>query len=127
MRALPFELFRRRLRRVGKPQRGAVVMGDGEPETLRQKSEAGNGGGRYEFAERFGLHEGRLAGGPGDEPVGPDRDVVDPAMLWIGGERAGFALCIGGDDLAVVAATDDAFVVGCGREDRAGMDRDPSW
>ena len=34
MRALPFELLRRGVARVRVPERGAVVMRDGEPEAL---------------------------------------------------------------------------------------------
>ena len=84
MRALPFELFRRRPRGVGKPQRGAVVVRDRQPKALRQESEPADGRRRFEFAQLLGLHERRLAGRPGDRAVGSERDVIDPAMLGVG-------------------------------------------
>ena len=125
MRALPFELFRRGLRRVGKPQRGAVVMRDGKPKALRQEGEPADGRRRFEFAQLLGLHEGRLAGRPGDRAVGRQRDMIDPAMFRIGRERAGLALRVGRDHAAVVAAADDALAIGGRGEDRAVMDGDP--
>ena len=54
-------------------------------------------------------------------PFGPTRDVIDPAMLWVDGENRALALRVGGHDLAVVAAGDDALAVRRRRQDRAGV------
>ena len=72
----------------------------------------------------MGLHERRLAGRPGDRPVRPERDMIDPAVLCVGRQRAAFAIRIGLDHLAIVAAADDALAVGGRGEDRAAMHRD---
>src|ERR1700733_1180700 len=122
VRALPFEEFRGGRRRVRKPERSAVVMGDGKPETLGQESKCADGGGCLKLAQRLSLHERRLAGGPSDRPIRSERDVIDPAAFRVGGDRADFTCGAGRHDFAVVAAADDAFVVCCRGEDRRAGD-----
>ena len=52
------------------------------------------------------------------------RDIVDPAPLGVGREHRGFALGVQRDDLAVIAAGDDAFAVGRRAQDGAAVDGD---
>ena len=107
MRALPFELFGFGLRCVGKPQRGAVIVRDGEPETFRQEGEPAHRRRRLEGAKLLRLYEGRFTGRPGDSAIGTNRDMIDPAVLRVGRYGAAFAADVGLDNFAVVAARDD--------------------
>ena len=118
---LPFEPFRRRLRRIRKPQRRPVVVRDREPKALWQKGEAADGRGCLEFAQVLRLREGRLAGRPGDGAVRAERDVIDPAPLRVSGERAALAYGIRLHHFAIVAAADDTRTVGRRRKDRASV------
>ena len=118
MRALPDQRLRLGAGRVGKPERGAVVMRDRKPKTFRRKGEPRDCGScieRPHLAFRR-PHEGGLAGRPGDGAVGPERDVIDPAFLLVGRDNGVLAGLLGRNDLAVVAAGDDALAVGCARE-----------
>ncbi len=108
-------------------------MRDGEAETFGQEGQPADGRRRLElprllaFVFSAGLHERSLAGRPGDRAVRPERDLVDPSALRIGGERLAFALGIGRDQLAVVTAGDDALAVGrCGKNG-AAMGVDAPW
>ena len=88
MRALPLQRLGRGLG-VRKPQRRAVVVRDREPEALRREGEPADGRGRRRalLLALAGAHEGVLAGRPGDRAGGPDRDVIDPAALGVGGDE----------------------------------------
>jgi hypothetical protein len=50
--------------------------------------------------------------------------MIDPAVLWVGGNGAARAADIGLHDFAVVAARDDDGLAHSRRQDRAAMDRD---
>ncbi len=82
MRALPFELLRGGAGGVGKPERAAVVMRDGQAEAFRRKRQPGDRRGRFECAllAFAGEHMRGLAGRPGDRAVRrrapPDRPSV---------------------------------------------------
>ena len=108
-------------------------MRDGEAETFGQEGQPADRRRRLElprflaFVLSAGLHERGLAGRPGDRAVRPERDLIDPAALWIGGKRLAFALGIGRDQLAVVTAGDDALAVGRCREDGAAVGVDAPW
>ena len=90
VRALPLQHLGRGLR-VRKPQRHAVVVGDGEPQPLGREGKPADGRGHVERARLAlaGLHEGRLAGRPGDRAVRTERDVIDPAALGVGRDELG--------------------------------------
>ena len=113
-------------RHVGKPQRHAVVMGDRKPQALRRKGEATDRRGHIEglVLALAAADEGRLAGRPRHRAIGMQRDIVDPAPLCIGGEYRRLALCVQRDDLAVIAAGDDALAVGHRAEHGAAVDGD---
>ena len=68
-------------------------------------------------------HVRDLARRPGDRAVGTERDLIDPALLVVGGEHAMLAVGVGRDELAVVAAGDDALAVRGAGEDAAAVDR----
>src|SRR5665213_239621 len=92
MRALPVENLRLGARRIGKPERGAVVMRDGEAKAFRRKTQTRDGRRGLETAY-FTLFRAPsckylrgLAGRPGDGAVGPERDLIDPTFLVVGGE-----------------------------------------
>ena len=99
-------------------------MGDGETKAFWQEGKPADGGRRFEAAQFLRLHEGGLAGGPRHRAVGPDRDMIDPAMLWVRRNGAACAADIGFHDFAVVAARDDDELAHGRRQDRAAMDRD---
>ena len=63
-------------------------MRDGEPKALRREGQPGDGRRRLERARLAlaGEHMRGLAGRPGDRAVGPERDLIDPAFLVVGGE-----------------------------------------
>ena len=93
MRAGPFQDLRAS-RHVGKPQRHAVVMRDRKPHAFRCERQPADG--RRDF-EEFLLalsvaNERDLAGRPRHRAVRMQRDIVDPAPFWVGGERRGHAL-----------------------------------
>src|SRR5262249_47583120 len=69
-------------------------------------------------------HECLFARRPGDGAARPDRHVVDPAVLGIGREDDALSLRVGRHDLAVVAAGDDAALIGGRGEDGPAVDRD---
>ena len=98
-------------------------MGDGEPQAFGKKSEAAHRRRRLECAQIFGLYTGDLAGGPGDDTVGAERDMVDPALFRVARQHSACAVDVGRNDSAVVTARDDALAVGCGVEDGAAVDR----
>src|SRR5262249_13372847 len=68
--------------------------------------------------------EGVFTGRPGDRAVRAERDVIDPAALWVLPDHARLAGCVERDDLAVVAAGDEAITVTRAREDAAVMHGD---
>ena len=106
--------------RIRKPERGAVVVRDREPEAFRQEGEAADGRGRLEFAQSpCACANAVLPADQATAPLGPERDMIDPAMLRVGGESSALALGIGRDHFAVVAAADDALLVGRRGKDRA--------
>ena len=89
-------------------------MRDREAKALRRKGQAGHRRRRLEVA-LFALACDDMrdfARRPGDRAVRPERDLIDPALLVVGGERVMFAVRIGRDELAIVAAGDDALAVG---------------
>src|SRR6516162_4068555 len=105
-------------------------MGYGEPHPLRRKGEPADGG-RYFEASRLALarkHEGLPAGRPCD--IGgwanrrPERDMIDPAPLGVGGDDLMGAVVPRGDDVAVIAAGEDTRAVTRCREDGAAMHHD---
>src|ERR1019366_8530504 len=126
MRALPFEILRGRTGRIGKPERGAVVVRDGETKAFRRESKPRHRRWRFERAQRalFSANEGGLARRPGDGAIGPERHLIDPAPLVVGGDNLVLAVGIGGDQLAVVAAGNDAGAVGYAGEDATLMHED---
>ena len=122
MRALPGECLRRGLR-VRKPERHAAVVRDRDAQALRREREPA---GARRQVERFHLalgvaHEGLLAGRPCHRAVRPERDAIDPAVLRVGRKRLDRSGRICRDDLAVIAAGDDAIAVGHGRQNAATM------
>src|SRR6478609_5299989 len=66
----------------------------------------------------------RLAGRPGEGAVGMQRHRVDPAPLRIGRQQRHLTLGVERDDLAVVAAHDEALAGGGRGEDAAAVDSD---
>ncbi len=104
-------------------------MRDGEPKAFRQENEPADARGRLELPRLLvlvfaRLHEGGLAGRPGDGAVGTKRDLVDPAMFRIGPKRLALALGIGRDHFAVVAPGHHALAVGGRAKHRAAMNVD---
>src|SRR5215469_9121205 len=72
------------------------------------------------------MHIGGFAGGPGDNAIRPERDMVDPAVFRVACQDTACALGVSGDDFAIVAGGDDAAVVGHRCEDRPAMGADPA-
>ena len=111
VRSFPFEKIRLRVG-VGKPERGAVVVGDGETVAFRRKDEAAHGGGRRPLLHAAlavaRLH--RFSGRPGDRAVRAAGDSVDPFPLFVA-ERFDFAARRCRDDAPVIAAGDQAAAV----------------
>src|SRR6478735_3956982 len=101
-------------------------MRDRDAEPLRRKGEATDGRGRIEgfFLRLAAAHERSLAGRPGEGAVGMQRNAVDPAALGISRENRGLALGVECNDLAVVAAGDNARTVRRRAEDAAEMHLD---
>ena len=126
VRALPLQHLRRSLG-VRKPERHAVVVGDGQTHAFRREGQAANGGLHLDRARLAlaGLHESLFAGRPGHRTVGARGDVIDPAALRVGRNRPAFALRIGREHLAVIAAGNDRDAVGRGRQNAAPVDRQP--
>ena len=125
MRAGPFQKFRLR-RHVGKPQRHAVVMRDRHAQAFRRERQPADGRGRIEgfLLALAAADERRLARRPRHRAIGMQRDIVDPAPLGVGREHRDLALGVERDDLAVIAAGDDARAVGRRAQDGAAMDGD---
>src|SRR5580704_5996637 len=124
MRPLPFKFFRRGLRCIREPKRGAVVMGDGKAEAFWQEGQSADGRRSFELAQLLGLHESGLAGRPGNGSVWSKCEMIDPAMFCIGGERAHLALYVRRNDFAVIAASDDTLAIAGRRENGSGVDVD---
>ena len=115
-----------RRRHVGKPQGHAVVMRDRKPQALWRERQPADGRGHL---ERFLLvlaaaDKGGLAGRPREGAIGMQRDIVDPAPLCVGREQRDLALGVERNELAVIAAHDEARPVGSRAEDAAAMDGD---
>ena len=125
MRAGPFQKFRLR-RHVGKPQRHAVVMGDRYAQSLGRERKPADGRGRIEtfFLALAAADERGLAGRPGRGAIGMQRDVIDPAPFCVGRQHRDLALGVKRDDLAIVAAGDDALAVRRRTQNGAAMDGD---
>ena len=113
---------------VRKPERGAVVMRDGEAKALRRESQSADGRGQVErlFGALAGAHEGLLAGRPGERTAGADRHVIDPPALAVGRNHLAFALRVARHHLAVIAAGDHALGIRARAENRAAVHRNPA-
>ena len=125
MRAGPFQEFRLR-RHVGKPQRHAVVMRDGNAQALWRKRQSTDGRGHVEgFVFALPLRTNAVL--PADHATAPSgcsatlsiqrrlASVASTVTLAFGIER---------DQLAVVATGDDTLAVGCRAQHRAAMNGD---
>ncbi len=125
MRALPIEQFGRRIG-IGKPERRAIIMSDGETVAFRREGEAAHGGRRgksLQPAVRI-AGEDLLGAGPSERAILARGERIDPFAIFaedflvrpVGGER---------DDAPVIAAGQKPFAGRCGDEDRTvGMQRD---
>ena len=93
MRAFPFQRLGRALR-VREPERDAVVMRDGEANTLRGERQSADG--RWHLEHALGTlaaaRKRLLARRPRDRAVRADRHMVDPAALAVGGHHGAVAL-----------------------------------
>ena len=104
---------------VGKPERGAAIMGDREPQALGRKGKPADAGGEIERAVALlGADEGGLADRPGERAIGAKRHMIDP---FAGGFGKDFRIAVGAGrhQLAVVAGREEALSVADGFEDRA--------
>ena len=124
MRAFPFQRLGRALR-VREPERDAVVMRDGEANTLRGERQSADG--RWHLEHALGTlaaaRKRLLARRPRDGAVRADRHMVDPAALAVGGHHGAVACCVGRHHLAVVAAGHDAAGVRGRAQDGAAVHR----
>ncbi len=125
MRARPFQNLRIG-RHIGKPQRHAVVMRDREPHAFRRERKPAD---RRRRIEEFLLalaaaDKGGLAGRPRHRAIGMQRDIVDPASFCVGREQRDLALIVQCNELAVIAAHNDALAVRCRAENPSAVDGD---
>src|SRR6202043_493609 len=99
---------------------------DRKPKTLWREGEPADGRGYFErlLFTLGAADEGGLAHRPGIGAVGIQRDIVDPAAFRVERERCNFAFGIERNQLAVVAAHDDALAVGDRTENPPAVDRD---
>src|SRR5690242_11689333 len=127
MGSLPLKMLRRSARSVREPERRAIVVCDCQAETFRHEHQAGDGRRRVEAAQLafLGSRVGSLAGRPRDRTVRPKRHLIDPALLLVGCGLMMPAVSGGLNDLAVIAARDDALPVRGACKDGTGMDTDP--
>ena len=118
MRALPIEDLGRPLH-VREPERGAVVMRQGEPVALRREGEPAHGRGRREglFAALFVARRDALADRKGEAAARVQGERVDPAFCLGEGFRRAVRSCRG--DTAIIAAGDDARPVARRQQHRA--------
>ena len=125
MRALPFKPLRLGAGGIGKPECRAIVMRDRETKALRRKARAGHGRRRLEVATFafLGEHMRGLARRPRDRAIRAKRDLVDPAFFVVGSEHAMLAVRACFDELAVIAAGDDARSIGGACQNCAGVNR----
>jgi hypothetical protein len=126
VRTLPLQHFGRGPR-VREPQRHAVVVGDCKPQSLGGESKTADGrrnldGFRLALA---GHHIGRLARRPRQRAVRPGGDMIDPAVLGIGGDELAVAVGAGDEHFAVVAARRDPSTIARRRENATAMNSDP--
>ncbi len=112
--------------RIRKPEREAVVVGDGEAQAFRREGKAADGRGHLDGALRAlaSAHEGLSARRPRERADGADRHVIDPTLLGIGGNGGAVSLRVDRHHLAVVAAGHDAVGIGGSRKDSAAVGRD---
>src|SRR6478609_9113902 len=75
------------------------------------------------FFALTGEDVGDLACRPGDRTVRPDRDLIDPALVFVRGKHTVLAVRTRLDETAVIAARNNALPVGRAGEDGARMDR----
>ena len=123
MRASPFELLRIALG-LGKPERDAIVVRDGEAESVRRESQTADRGRHFERAlgALSGPRKCLFSCRPRHRFVRSGRHLIDPAASGVAGEKAARAVRSTGHDLAVIAAGDDALGIGRARKYRAIVD-----
>ena len=128
MGALPLQSLRLALR-VRKPEREAVVVGDGETQAFRGEGQPPDGRRHLERALRAlgGAHARLPTRRPRERAGGAHRHVVDPALLGIGGENGAFPLGVGRHHLAVVAAGHDTLRISGRGEDGAVVHGDVAY
>src|SRR5262249_57415976 len=103
-----------------------VVVADGDAKALGSKRQPADARGGLELAHLAlaVAHASLLAGRPCHGAVGPERDMIDPALLRVGRDRGARAVAARRHDRAVVAAGHEAITVAGRGEDCAAVRSD---
>jgi hypothetical protein len=72
-------------------------------------------------------HVRELACRPCDGTTRTQRNLINPAFLFVGREHAMFAIRSGFDESAIIATGEDSPLVGRARKNCTGVDLDPTF